>query len=132
MSPQIKKFIEDNIDLLDKDLTEFFIKSNDDYMLAQADIAYMSAILSEAGITQINEARDRALLYIMDQQVLEWSSGDSGVSSMPVYDFIEAFLGNCVGYNLNFVLLFVIEHAPRWEKYVKIYKPDNMTIIELK
>lgn len=129
MNKEIKKFIEKHVDLLDSDPVEFFYQTWLDYTLQRSDIAYMSTMLSEAGIKDVEENRELALLKALDIQIEEFGSGDSGVSAMPVYDFIQAYMDNCVGYNENYVLLFIQKHAERWDNYIELYSENNMTII---
>ena len=120
MTENIKKFIEEHVDLLDADPVEFFVITYEQARLDRADVAYMSSLLSDAGIDDVDLAREEALLKIIDTQLVDWSLADGGVSSMPVYDFIEVFLDNCVGFEENYVLLFIKNHAERWAKWVKI------------
>lgn len=131
MLPWIKAFIENHIDLLEINPQEFFLRSWEEINLDRSDVAYMSTILSDAEIPfeDINEWREGALLQILDTQISDWAIADGGVSSMPVYDFIEAFLYNCVGFEENYVLLFMKNHAARWEKWVKIHMLHDMTVI---
>ena len=129
MNKEIKKFIEQHVDLLDSDPREFFYQTWLNYTLQRSDIAYMSTMLSEAGIKDVEESRDLALLKALDTQMDEFGSADAGVSAMPVYDFIQAYMDNCVGYDENYVLLFILKHAERWDNYIELYKENNMTII---
>jgi hypothetical protein len=129
MNKEIKNFIEKHVDLLDSDPVEFFYQTWLNYTLQRSDIAYMSTMLSEAGIRDVEENRERALLKALDTQMDEFGSADGGVSAMPVYDFIQAFMDNCVGYDENYVLLFIQKHADRWDNYIELYKENNMTII---
>ena len=89
----------------------------------------MSTMLSEAGIKDVEESRKLALLKVLDTCMDEFASDDSSISSMPVYDFIEAYMENCVGYNENYVLLFIQKHSDRWDTYIELYVENNMTII---
>lgn len=130
MNEHIRKFIEEYVDLLDTDPVEFFYQSwlaSD--TLGQPDVAYMSAILAEALIENIDDNRELALLKALDNQMEEFGLANGGVSAMPVYDFILAYMYNCVGYNENYVLLFIQKHADRWHNYIELYKENNMTII---
>ena len=130
MNKHIRAFIEEYVDLLDTDPVELFYQSwLASTTLGQPDVAYMSAILAEAGIENINDNRDLALLKALDTQMEEFGSAGEGVSAMPVYDFIQAYMDNCVGYNENYVLLFIQKHAERWDSYIELYKENNMTII---
>jgi hypothetical protein len=130
MNGDIKRFIEQNVDLLDKDPVEFFFRSWEaSGILSISDVAYMSAMLSDAGIKDVEENRERALLKALDTQMEEFGLADGGVSAMPVYDFIQAYMDNCVGYNENYVLLFIQKHCDRWDSYIELYKENNMTII---
>ena len=129
MNKEIKKFIEKHVDLLDSDSVEFFYQTWLDYTLQRSDIAYMSTMLSEAGIKDVEENRELALLKALDTQMEEFGLADGGVSGMPVYDFIQAYMDNCVGYDENYVLLFIQKHADRWDNYIELYKENNMTII---
>ena len=129
MNNEIKRFIEQHVDLLDSDSVEFFYQTWLNYTLQRSDIAYMSTMLSEAGIKDVEENRERALLKALDTQMEEFGSVDRGVSAMPVYDFIQAYMDNCVGYDENYVLLFIQKHADRWDNYIELYKENNMTII---
>ena len=130
MNKEIRKFIEKHVDLLDTDPVEFFYQSwLASTTLGQPDVAYMSAILAEAGIENINDNRDLALLKALDTQMEEFGFADGGVSAMPVYDFIQAYMDNCVGYNENYVLLFIQKHCDRWDNYIELYVENNMTII---
>lgn len=130
MLPWVKEFIESNIDLLDTNPQEFFLRSWEENKLDRSDVAYMSTILSDAGICfeDVTEWREGALLQILDTQISDWAIADGGVSAMPVYDFIQAFLDNCVGFDENYVLLFIKKNAERWDNYIELYE-DNMTII---
>lgn len=125
MYPNIKKFIEDNREVLCTDLVEFFMISYKQNKLDRSDVSYMSTILIEAGIEGVDEARTEALFRIIDDQVSNWSLADGGVSAMPLYDFIYVFLDNCVGYMENFVLLFMKKNKRRWSKYVSIETDIN-------
>ena len=129
MNKEIKKFIENHVDLLDSDPVEFFYQTWLNYTLQRSDIAYMSTMLSEAGIKDVEENRELALLKALDTSMEEFGSADEGVSAMPVYDFIQAYMDNCVGYDENYVLLFIQKHADRWDTYIELYKENNMTII---
>lgn len=132
MNKETKKFIEKHVDLLDSDPVDFFYQTWLDYTLQRSDIAYMSTILSEASIKDVEENRELALLKAIDTQMKEFSFADGGVSAMPVYDFIQAYMDNCVGYDENYVLLFIQKHADRWSNYIELYKENNMTIISRK
>lgn len=130
MNPAIKLFIESTVDVLDTDPVDFFFKAwQASNILWREDVAYMSTMLSEAGIKDVEENRKRALLKALDTQIDEFASADGGVSSMPVYDFIQAYMDNCVGYNENYVLLFIQKHSDRWDTYIELYVENNMTII---
>ena len=129
MNKEIRKFIEKHVDLLDSDPVEFFYQTWLNYTLQRSDIAYMSAMLSEAGIKDIEENRELALLKALDNQMEEFGFANGGISAMPVYDFIQAYMDNCVGYDENYVLLFIQKHAERWDNYIELYKENNMTII---
>ena len=130
MTKNIKQFIEDNIEVLETDPVEFFTRTYEQAKLDRADIAYMSSLLSDAGIEDVDLAREMALLGIIDNQIADWSLADGGVSSMPVYDFIEVFLDACVGFEENYVLLYMKKHAERWKKWARIYMLHDMTVIE--
>ena len=55
-------------------------------------------------IKDVEENRGLALLKALDYQMVDFGSADGGVSAMPVYDFIQAYMDNCVGYDENYVL----------------------------
>lgn len=130
MNGDIKRFIEQNVDLLDTDSVEFFFRSWEaSAILGRSDVAYMSTMLSEAGIKDVEENRRLALLKALDTEIEEFTSDDPSTSSMPVYDFIEAYMENCVGYDKDYVLLFIQKHAERWDNYIELYKENNMPII---
>lgn len=130
MNPAIKLFIESTVDVLDTDPVDFFFKAwQASNILWREDVAYMSTMLSEAGIKDVEENRELALLKALDTAMDEFASDDSSISSMPVYDFIQAYMDNCVGYEENYVLLFIQKHAERWDNYIELYKENNMTII---
>ena len=130
MTKDIKEFIEDYITNLEKDPVEFFMLTYEQGRLGRPDVAYMAGLLSDAGIDNVDSAREQALLGIIDSQISDWSLADGGVSSMPLYDFIEVFLDNCVGFDENYVLLFMKKHAERWKKWARIYMLHDMTVIE--
>ena len=127
----VQEFIEHYVDLLDADPQEFFLRAWEENKMDSSDVGYMCAILYEAGIPSddINEWRDNALLQILDTQISDWAIADGGVSALPVYDFIEVFLDNRIGYDANYVFLFIENHANRWSNYAKVYKVNNITII---
>ena len=130
MNPAIRLFIEHTVDVLDTDPVDFFFKAwQASNILWREDVAYMSTMLSEAGIKDVEENRELALLKALDTQMEEFGLADGGVSSMPVYDFIQAYMENCVGYTEDYVLLFIQKHAERWDSYIELYKENNMTII---
>ena len=130
MNDYIKRFIEKYVDLLDIDPVEFFYQSwLASTTLRQSDVAYMSAILAEAQFKNIDDNRELALLRALDTRIEEFGIADGVVSAMPVYDFILAYMDNCVGYNENYVLLFIQKHADRWDNYIELYAENNMTII---
>ena len=130
MNPAIKLFIEHTVDLLDTDPVNFFFKAwQSSNSLRREDVAYMSTMLLEAGIKDVGENRELALLKALDTEIEEFTSDDPSVSSMPVYDFIEAYMENCVGYDENYVLLFMQKHADRWDNYIELYEENNMPII---
>ena len=130
MNPAIKLFIEHTVDLLDTDPVDFFFKAwQASNSLRREDVAYMSTMLLEAGIKDVGENRELALLKALDTEIEEFTSDDPSVSSMPVYDFIEAYMENCVGYDENYVLLFMQKHADRWDNYIELYEENNMPII---
>lgn len=127
----VKEFIEQHVELLDNNPQEFFLRAWEENTLDRGDVSYMCAILYEAGISSddINSWREDALIDILDTQMEEFGLADGGVSAMPVYDFIQAYMDNCVGYDENYVLLFIQKHADRWDNYIELYKENNMTII---
>ena len=130
MSPAIKLFIEHTVDLLDTDPVDFFFKAwQASNSLRREDVAYMSTMLFKAGIKDVGENRELALLKALDTEIEEFTSDDPSISSMPVYDFIEAYMENCVGYDENYVLLFMQKHADRWDNYIELYEENNMPII---
>ena len=130
MNKNIRTFIEKYVDLLDTDPVEFFYQSwLASTTLGQPDVAYITAILAEAGIENIDDNRELALLKALDTSIEEFTSDDSSIRSMPVYDFIQVYMDNCVGYNENYVLLFIQKHADRWDNYIELYKENNMTIM---
>ena len=127
----VKEFIEQHIELLDKNPQEFFLKAWEENTLDRGDVGYMSAILYEAGIPSddINSWREDALIDVLDICIDEFATDDSSISAMPVYDFIQVYMDNCVGYDENYVLLFIQKHAERWDNYIELYVENNMTII---
>lgn len=133
MDTNIKHFIEKYIELLDTNPTEFFVKSYIESM-PREDVGYMSVLLSDAGIdsNEITEWRHNALYQIIDTQISTWYSSTGGVSAMPLYDFISAFLDNCIGFSENYVLLFMLKNTHRWTHWVTFTKDTtrNLTIIE--
>lgn len=130
MNRAIKLFIESAVDVLDIDPVDFFFKAwQASIFLWREDVAYMSTMLSEAGIKDVEENRELALLKVLDTQMEKFGIADGGVSAMPVYDFIQGYMDNCVGYDENYVLLFIQKHAERWDNYIELYKENNMTII---
>lgn len=129
MTPNIRNFIEKHILLLEKDPAQFFVNTYESG-LDRADVAYMSALLSEAGIQNIEESRNKALLELINDQINEWNMSDGGVTSMPVYDFIQAFLDSCVGFEENYVLLFIKKNQNKWKDKARIYMLHDMTVIE--
>lgn len=130
MNPAIKLFIEHTVDILEADPVDFFFKAwQASNILWREDVAYMSTMLSEAGIEDVEENRELALLKALDTQIEVFTSDDSSISAMPVYDFIQAYMDNCVGYHENYVFLFIQKHADRWDNYIELYEENNMTII---
>ena len=130
MNPAIKLFIEHTVDLLDTDPVDFFFKAwQASNRLRREDVAYMSTMLFKAGIKDVGENRELALLKALDTEIEEFTSDDPSISSMPVYDFIDAYMENCVGYDENYVLLFMQKHADRWDNYIELYEENNMPII---
>ena len=130
MNPAIKLFIESTVDVLDTDPVNFFFKAwQSSNSLRREDVAYMSTMLSEAGIKDVEENRRLALLKALDTEIEEFTSDDPSTSSMLVYDFIEAYMENCVGYDKDYVLRFIQKHAKRWNNYIELYKENNMPII---
>ena len=131
MNEHIRRFIEQYVDLLDTDPVDFFFKAwqVSSMIIQREDVAYMSTMLSEAGIKDVEENRELALLKALDTSMEEFGFANGGVSAMPVYDFIQAYMDTCVGYHENYVLLFIQKHAERWDNYIELYKENNMTII---
>lgn len=133
MNKIIKEFIENNVDLLDSNPQEFFLRTWEQN-IPREEVAFMSALLSDAGIdgSDIAEWRTDALFQIIDTQLSMWHLSTGGVSSLPLYDFISAFLDNCVGFAENYVLLFMLKNKDRWAQWVKFTKDmkNNVTIIE--
>lgn len=130
MNPAIKLFIEHTVNLLDTDPVDFFFKAwQVSNRLRREDVAYMSTMLLEAGIKDVGENRELALLKALDTEIEEFTSDDPSISSMPVYDFIDAYMENCVGYDENYVLFFMQKHADRWDNYIELYEENNMPII---
>lgn len=130
----VQEFIERYIDLLDTNPQEFFLRAWEENKMDRREVSYMCAILYEAGIPSddINSWREAALLQILDTQISDWALADGGVSGMPVYEFIEVFLDNCVGFDENYILLCMKKNASRWNKWAHIYMLHDMTVIERK
>ena len=130
MNHVVKLFIESTVDLLDTDPVDFFFKAwQASNSLRREDVAYMSTMLFKAGIKDVGENRELALLKALDTEIEEFTSDDPSISSMPVYDFIDAYMENCVGYDENYVLFFMQKHADRWDNYIELYEENNMPII---
>lgn len=123
-----QQFIEKNINLLENDSTSFFIELWESEM-SQEEAANVIDTLTEAKI-DISAAHTQALINIIDHQVKHFARANTGVSAMPLTDFMFGYIYNFIGYGMNDVEEVLFQNAHIWKDDVRIFLKGDMPVIE--
>ena len=126
----IKTFIESNIDLIDAGRWEdFFYLAATSSNLSMIDASALAAIIYDIGMEQVNDVREKVLFRCMDEAVQNFSNIMSGVSQMPLKDFVDMFLNNCVGFWLPAVQRMLEKNEQRWKQYIEFDVDQGIEVI---
>lgn len=130
MQPNVKRFIEDNINLIDSgNFLALFLKSYDEQ--EADDLLALQYVFEKAGF-DIKEDRDLALHLVLDKKVQQFARDSSGVSQMPLIEFLWVYLNNHFGVGYSYIEDFMIKHKDEWKNYVNIFEEDGKNVIQRK
>lgn len=129
MNEVANRFIEKYVDLLETEegKVEFFKRAADSYAVGAYDAAIINNRLETAGIN-VTDARMKALYEYIYKQFMLYSKHTIG-NEIPLVDFVNLNVRNRIGYPLDFVLKFIIEHYKDYAHLVEIYNVDNLLFI---
>ena len=128
MNEKVKKFLEEQIDLIDNDRFEdLFLNAFDDF--SYDDMQNLCESLVSADIHNFTEGRETALNEIISFATEDWNNGDGGVSAMPLKEFIDAFLYNRLGLSMDYVVNYILEHKEDFKNNVEIVFPEKGLLI---
>ena len=129
MLERVKNFIEKHIDLIeDNNLELLFQILYADESMYDVESDNLCKALKQAGI-EFEEQRMEAVKQILLNDIAAFSrSKDPTIYSMPLKDYVEAFIDNHLGLDINTWIKYVIEHRKDFLT-VNIFEENGMWII---
>lgn len=114
MDNLVQTFIEENINLIDKEYWEelFYITLNPDEGLTNNDIRELISILKEAGI-EINDEVRKEVFVKSCKEFLDVYMEDE--ETLPVVIFLRKYCEHTLGYSEDEAAQIIDEHAEAWD-----------------
>ncbi len=127
LASNIKNFLENHIELIDQNKWEcLWLDAFDNFNYQ--DMITLVIFLEEADVYN-KEEHENALMGITIMALDEWAPSDGGVTQMPLKDFIQAFLDNRLGFELQEAMDIIYKNRDEVIDYVDIfYEGDTLVI----
>ena len=116
MLPQLKTYIENNIEYLDKKHYFFFIINAISEDLSDAEIRDLINILYDIEDEKalIDKAREDALRFYITMRIEDYADDESAPLSYGIAQFIFRYLHVYLGYNTTEIIEFILENQSEW------------------
>ena len=116
MLPQLKTYIENNIEYLDEKNYYFFILNSISEDLSDAEIRDLIEILYDVEDNRelIDTARDNILRSYITMEVEVYADDDAAKDICRIPRFVSSYLYTYLGYNYKEVIDFILENKSEW------------------
>ena len=113
MRPAIKKYIENNINIIETDLERFFYLSGN--TLTESGLSEVIDILEQSGIAT-TYARINALNKYLTH-IFQSFDRDS-LDGEPLKAYLEEYLSTYMGFDLEYVISHVLDNQKIWTSWI--------------
>ena len=116
MTAELKEFIENNIEYLDKKDYYFFLLNAFSELTSNAEMDALIDILYEVDDDKasIDKAREDVLRFYITMQIEEYADDDSAANSYSIAKFIMLYIGFYVGYTSAEIMDFILDNQAEW------------------
>ena len=116
MLPQLKTYIENNIEYLDKKHYYFFILSAISEDLSDAEIRELINILYDIEDEEelIDKAREDVLRFYITMRIEDYADDESTPLSYSIPQFIFRYLHAYLGYTTTEIIDFILDNKEEW------------------
>ena len=116
MLPQLKTYIENNIEYLDNKHYYFFILNAISEDLSDAEIRELINILYDIEDKKelIDKAREDALRFYITMRIEDYADDESAPLSYNIPQFIFKYLHAYLGYNAAEIMAFILDNQAEW------------------
>ena len=116
MLPQLKTYIENNIEYLDQKHYYFFILNAISEDLSDAEIRDLINILYDIEDEQalIDKAREDVLRFYITMKIEDYADDEDAPSSYGIAQFIFRYLHAYLGYTSAEIMDFILENKSEW------------------
>lgn len=127
MSPELKLFIEKNINNIENNLYKLFFNAWNNYTITSDDVVELCEILDDIGIPKevVAEGKQQALfeatLTIIGDVLYDKGEPDE----LPVREFVEIYFDNRLGYSVEEVVDFIGKNADYFDNVCEIFVNKN-------
>lgn len=117
MLPQLKTYIENNIEYLDKKHYYFFILNAISEDLSDAEIRDLIGILYdiEGSKELIDKAREDVLRFYITMRVEDYADDEYAPLSYSIPQFISKYLNVYLGYTAAEIMDFILDNQAEWD-----------------
>ena len=116
MLPQLKAYIENNIEYLDQKHYYFFILNSISEDLSDAEIRDLIEILYDVEDEKelIDKAREDVLRFYITMQIEEYADNDAARNICRIPRFVSSYLYTYLGYTYEEVIDFILSNRSEW------------------
>lgn len=116
MLPQLKIYIEDNIEYLDQKNYYFFILNSISEDLSDAEIFNLIEILYDIEDSKelIDKAREDVLRFYITMQIEAYADDDTAGDICRIPRFVSRYLYTYLGYTYREVIDFILNNRSEW------------------
>ena len=116
MLPQLKIYIENNIEYLDQKHYFSFILNSITEDLSDAEIRELIEILYDVEDEKalIDKAREDVLRFYITMQIEEYADDDAAPNSYSIVQFLHRYMYTYIGYNFEEAVDFIIHNKDEW------------------
>lgn len=116
MLPQLKIYIENNIEYLDQKNYYFFILNSITEDLSDTEIRDLIEILYDVEDEKalIDTARENVLRFYITMQIEEYADDDAAKDFYTIQRFISRYLYTYIGYSYKEVVDFILNNRSEW------------------